>query len=271
MYCDLHTHSHFSDGSLSPSQIVRAAKQQNLIVALTDHNTVAGLPEFIEQAEKQGVTAVPGIELSADYHGAELHVLGLFVKPEYYEDLETLTKTLRTAKEESNRELARRLQRAGYEIDYRQIKASSPEGTINRAHFAAALCQKGYVSSMSEAFERLLNPERGFYCPPKRLDFIDAIRFLSKRSILPIWAHPLKDRSQEQVRAILPDAKCAGLAGLEVWHSSYDKEKERIAASLAQEYGLLPSGGSDFHGENKPSIELNCCCIPESVYHDLKK
>ena len=124
---------------------------------------------------------------------------------------------------------------------------------------------------MSEAFERLLNPERGFYCPPKRLDFIDAIRFLSKRSILPIWAHPLKDRSQEQVRAILPDAKCAGLAGLEVWHSSYDKEKERIAASLAQEYGLLPSGGSDFHGDNKPSIELNCCCIPESVYHDLKK
>lgn len=271
MYCDLHIHSHFSDGSLSPSQIVTLAKQQNLIVALTDHNTVAGLPEFIEQAQKQGVIAVPGIELSADYHGAELHVLGLFVKPEHYEDLELLTKTLRAAKEESNRELARRLQLAGYEIDYRQIKASSPEGTINRAHFAAALCQKGYVSSMSEAFERLLAPERGFYCPPKRLDFIDAINFLSQRSVLPIWAHPLKDRSEVQVKAILPEAKQAGLAGLEVWHSSYNKEKERIAGALAYEYGLLSSGGSDFHGANKPGIELNGCRIPVSVYYDLRK
>lgn len=271
MYCDLHIHSYFSDGSLSPSQIVTLAKQQDLIVALTDHNTVAGLDEFITQAQAQGVTAVPGIELSTDDQGVELHLLGLFIKPEHYDDLENLTHSFRVQKEESNRELARRLQAAGYAIDYEQIRQNSPEGTVNRAHFAAALCQKGYVSSISEAFERLLKPGQGFYCPPKRLDFIEAVKFLSERDILPIWAHPLKDRNESQIRAILPQAKQVGLVGLETWHSSYHKEQTRVAASLAQEYGLLPSGGSDFHGDNKPGISLNCCRIPASVYDDLKK
>lgn len=269
MYCDLHTHSHFSDGSMSPSQIIALAKQHNLIVALTDHNTTTGLPEFIAQAERQNVTAVPGIELSTEYQGMELHLLGLFVKPEHYEELEWLTERFRAKKEESNWELVRRLQVAGYEIDYQTIKASSPNGIINRAHIAASLFQKGYVLSVSDAFERLLKPGQGFYCPPERLHFLNAIQVLVRLDILPIWAHPLKDMNENQLRAVLPEAMQAGLVGMEIWHSSYNKERERIAAQIAREHRLLAGGGSDFHGMNKPGIKLDCCHIPAYVYYNL--
>lgn len=269
MHCDLHTHSHFSDGSFSPSEIIEQAKQQDLIVALTDHNTVAGLSEFTAQAQKLGVTAVPGIELSTVWEETELHVLGLFIAPEYYSEIERITKNFRIKKEISNRESVQRLQAAGYAIDYDEICRRTPGGNINRAHIAAALYEKGCVTSISRAFDRLLKPGQGFYEPPERLSFFDAIGILSRIHALPILAHPLKDLDETRLRAVLPDAIQAGLVGMEAWHSSYHREQERLAAQIAGEYRLLACGGSDFHGENKPGIELNGCHIPAYVYHDL--
>ena len=256
MYCDLHTHSLHSDGSSTPSQIIAQAKALNLTVALTDHNTVSGLPEFMAEAENQGVRAVPGIEFSTLWDKQELHLVGLFVAPEHYDSLEQVAREYHALKEASNIQLAERLNAAGYTMDYDEIRRRNPGGNINRAHIAVELLRLGYVSSVQEAFETLLGEEHGYYVPCRRLDIRDAIRLLRSIHAVPILAHPLKDLSEQALRQALPELIDAGLVAMETHHSSYDDETISLATQIAGEFGLLPSGGSDFHGQAKPDIRL---------------
>jgi len=273
MLCDLHTHSYYSDGSFSPAQIVAQAKKADLVVALTDHNTVLGLPEFMEEAEKQGVTAVPGVELSTVYGPVELHLLGFFIPPEQYDSVEKLMKEFHVLKEISNMEMVERLNGAGYQIDYLSVKKRNASGNANRAHVAAELMDKGYVSSIREAFETLLGEQHGFYVPPVRLKTVDAIRFLRKIHAVPVLAHPLQELEPLALRQMLPEAIEAGLMGIETMHASYDAATIATATQIAEAYHLLPSGGSDFHGSNKPDISLGIgkgnLCIPLSFYQNL--
>ena len=276
MHCDLHTHSNHSDGTLSPARLIAAAKEQNLIIALTDHNTVSGLPEFMAEAERLGVTAVPGIELSTEYLGRELHLLGLFIMPEHYRTVEQTARSYHVLKEISNIALIERLNEAGYRIEYAAVKRRNVSGNANRAHVAAELMEQGYVSSVHEAFSTLLGTEHGFYVPPERFHLMDAIGFLRGIRAIPILAHPLQELTGEELRTLLPEAMEAGLLGLECIHSSYDGEKLALASSIAAEFGLLPSGGSDFHGDPKPDVFLGTgrkdnVSVPASLYEDLKK
>lgn len=256
MYCDLHTHSVFSDGTFTPAQIVAEAKKAGLTVALTDHNTVAGLPDFMAEGSKQGVRAIPGIEFSTACHGKELHLVGLFIDSAHYSHLEGVAEEFQRLKEKSNKEMICRLNAAGYAIDYSQIRRRSPGGNINRAHIAAALLEKGYVTSVQDAFEQLLDESLPFYVPCRRLHTTEAIRILTEVKAVTILAHPLKDLSEAGLRAILPELKAAGLIAMETHHSSYDDDTIALATGLAREFGLLPSGGSDFHGLVKPNIHL---------------
>ena len=153
MYCDLHTHTLFSDGSCTPAELVALAKELDLTIALTDHNTVAGLPDFLAEAEKQGVRVIPGIEFSTLCHGHELHLVGLFIQPEDYALLESVAEKYQRLKDEANREMVRRLNARGYAIDYAQLLRRSPGGNLNRAHIARALVEKGYMGSVQEAFQ----------------------------------------------------------------------------------------------------------------------
>lgn len=256
MHCDLHTHSLFSDGSCTPAQIIAQAKEAGLTVALTDHNTVAGLPEFMAEGSKQGVRAIPGIEFSTVCHGRELHLVGLFIAPEHYARLEDVAAEFQRKKAQSNEEMVRRLNAAGYEIDYHALLARSPNGNINRAHIAAALVEKGYVASVQEAFDKLLDENLPFYVPCERLQTTEAIRILREIKAVTILAHPLQDLSAQELRETLPELKGAGLMAMETHHSSYDDAAIALAAEIAGEFGLLPSGGSDFHGLAKPNIRL---------------
>lgn len=273
MKCDLHTHSIYSDGSCTVSEIVSQAKHLGLIVALTDHNTVAGLPEFMKEAESNGVTAVPGIEFSTVYNDTELHLLGLFIAPQYYDRLEAIADKFHKLKEQSNIELARRLNEAGFAIDYDSVKKRNPTGNINRAHFAAELLEIGLVDSISAAFETILSEDYGFYVPPERLQLLDAIKTLRSIKALPILAHPLQELDEDNLRAMLPEAIEAGLVGIETQHSFYDLEKIETAARIAKEFNILQSGGSDFHGTNKKDIYLGVgkgnLSIPIDFYDDL--
>jgi len=273
MNCDLHTHTVHSDGSFSPAELVREAKELNIIIALTDHNTVSGLPEFMREAERLGVTAIGGSELSTVCGGREFHLLGLFIDPEYYGDVERLFEKFHVLKEKSNIDLVNRLNEAGYKIDFSDIQKRNIKGRVNRAHIAAELLEKGYVSSVTDAFDRLLDEKCGLYTPPPRLHLTDAVRFLRKIRALPILAHPLKDISPEELRGILPELIDAGLAGMETMHSSYTDEKIAISKKIAEEFCLLESGGSDFHGSIKPGVKLGVgkgnLDIPETVYHKL--
>lgn len=271
--CDLHTHSLYSDGSFSPAEIIAEAKRLGLTVALTDHNTVAGLPEFMAAAEQQGVTAVAGTELTTDHNGTELHLLGLFIRPEHYDDVEFFLKEKNILKEIRNMEMVERLNAAGYHIDYFSVKRRTQSETINRAHVAAELMEKGYVSSVSEAFNTILDEKQGFYVPASRTRLLDAIVFLRSIRALPVLAHPLQELGGQALRELLPDAIDAGLVGIEGFHSSYTDRHTDSAARIAADFGIAVSGGSDFHGSTKPNISLGVgkgdLAIPERVYLDL--
>ena len=273
MNCDLHTHTNHSDGSNTPVELVAMAKELDLIIALTDHNTVTGLPEFLAEAERIGVTAIGGTELSTVYHGEEFHLLGLFIDPEKYGEVEELCREYHILKEESNIDLVNRLRDAGYSIDYASIKARNVKGNVNRAHIAAELIEAGYFGSVSEAFDRLLDEKCGYYIPPRRLELIDAIGFLTEIGALPILAHPLKDIDGDRLREMLPELIEAGLVGMETMHSSYSDEKIALSKVIAADFGLLESGGSDYHGSNKPGVKLMVgkgnLNIPASIYYKL--
>ena len=256
MYCDLHTHSHFSDGSHSPGWLISQARELGLALALTDHNTVSGLPEFLAEAERQGVRAIPGIELSTVCHGRELHLVGLFVDPEHFPYLESVAEDFHRRKAEANREMVRRLNAAGYDIDYDALVTRSLTGNINRAHLANALVEKGYMTSPQEAFEKLLGDDLPIYVSCPRLETTEAVRILGEIKAVSILAHPLQELTETALRSILPELKAAGLIALETHHSSYDDAAIQTAVAIAAEFGLLPSGGSDFHGQAKPDIHL---------------
>ena len=182
MPIDLHLHSTHSDGTLTPAEIIARAKSLGLTaVALTDHNTVSGVPAFLSEAEKQGVTAVAGTELSTVYKGKEIHLLGLFIPSEAFPAVTALTEDYLTRKEQSNRDLVARLAADGYRVNYDTIRNATPDGNINRALIAKALLAGGYVPSVKAAFDTLLGEGMGYYIPPERLDLFAAIRFLREQ------------------------------------------------------------------------------------------
>ena len=271
-YCDLHTHSSFSDGTLTPTELIRLAETVGLeAVALCDHNTVAGLPEFLKAAESANVEAVPGIEFSTEYEGEELHILALFIRPEHYGAVNERLKEALRRKEWSNLNLIENLRRAGICLDYDRIREESC-GTVNRAVIASKMVQGGYCESIKEAFRDWLAPEKGYFVPPKRLDAYDVIRFIKSIGAVAVLAHPFLNLEERQLRQFLSEAK--GLDGMEVYYPLFDEGQTVLAAQIAEEFGLLKSGGSDFHGENKPDIHLGSgkgnLRVPMRCLEDMK-
>ena len=275
-FCDLHTHSNYSDGTYSPAEIIAEAEKLGLSsVALTDHNTVAGLPAFMEAAQHSPVEAVPGVEISCQYGDTELHLVGLYLPMENLDVITVYLESLNRKKEESNRLLIRNLNRAGYLLDYDEIRQAHPDGTVNRAVIAASMLEKGYVSSINQAFQNLLSVKAGFYVPPQRLTFFNAIALLRYVEAVPVLAHPfLNLKTEDVLRACLQEAVPKGLAAMETMYSSYAPETEAAARRIAREFGLLESGGSDFHGDSKPHIRLGCgkgnLAVPASFADTLK-
>ncbi len=258
MSIDLHVHSHYSDGTCTPETLIALAQEAGVsALALCDHNTVAGLPKFLAAGQGSGVEAVPGIEFSVDYGDRELHILGLFLPNSCYGAVEARLSQALRRKEQSNIELVEALRAAGVALDYGQIKAATPGGQVNRAVIGAEMVKRGYASSVQEAFALWLSPKRGYFQPPKRLDAMETIRFLRGLGAVPVLAHPfLNLKTEAALREFLPRGREAGLVGMEVCYPLFDGAQTALLTALAREYGLKPSGGSDFHGENKPDIAL---------------
>ncbi|MGN0574336.1 MAG: PHP domain-containing protein [Acutalibacteraceae bacterium] len=276
MLCDLHVHSTYSDGTLTPKELIALAESRNVsAIALCDHNTVNGLPEFIKEGKNSNVIAVPGIEISTEYKGTSLHILGLFLPKEKFVEISELMSRTKVFKEESNKNLVNNLCKAGYEIDYDEIKIKNNGAYINRAHIAAELVEKGYFSSTKDAFAAVLSPECGYYTEPKRFDSLEIIGFLRSIGAVPVWAHPFFDMNAEEIDSFLPIAKENGLVGMETRYSEYSQKEQQLAESLAEKHGILQSGGSDFHGGNKPDINMGSgkgnLEIPFAFYEKLKK
>lgn len=272
--CDLHTHSVYSDGTWTPAQLIDEAERIGLTaIALTDHNTVAGLPDFMEAARGRGVEAVPGVEFSSDYADKDVHIVGLFIRPEHYATVTEVLADAQRRKEESNRELVDNLCDAGYALDYNRIRKAA-SGSINRAHIAGELLRLGYVESVRHAFETLLDVKHGYYHPPKRMTSFEAIAFIKSLGAVAVLAHPLLTMDEAMLRAFLPRAVEAGLDAMETEYSTYDEEATRLARTIAKEFGLRRSGGSDFHGDRKPDIRIGVgrgsLAVPASLLDELR-
>ncbi len=274
--CDLHTHSNYSDGTLTPAELVREAAEHGICaLALTDHNTVDGLGELFEAGETYGIETVGGVELTCEYEKCEIHLLGLFVGEECSASIDEYCSELASGKYESNVKLTEALADAGYVIDsIEEIYARSCHGNVNRAHIAESLIAHGYVSSVSEAFSGLLSPERGYYKPPKRPDAIETVRMIKRIGGIAVIAHPYMSLSSEQLELFLPKAKKAGLDAMESFYSKYTPATHALARATADRYGLLESGGSDYHGARKAEIAMSSAdgfYTPYEIYAALKK
>ena len=255
--CDLHTHSVYSDGTYTPQEIIDSAIHMGLAaVALCDHNTVDGLNDFLLSAKNKPIEAIAGAEFSVDHNGKELHLLGLYLPEKHFGEISDFMKEVSDKKQQSNMDLIHSLNRAGYEIDYDRIKSSTPKGKFNRAHVAAELTKKGYTASIKEAFDTLLSPASGHYREPKRPELLEMIPWIRSMEAVPVLAHPFLNLTKEELEILLPLAKEHGLGGMECYYSLYDEKTTQEALALAHRFHLKCSGGSDFHGEQKPDIRL---------------
>ena len=275
MTCDLHTHTYNSDGTDSPRELARLAREKGIkAIALTDHNTVAGLDEFLSATADEGIIGIGGIEISTDYNGIELHVIGLFIEPKYYDEVTAFVTPMMKRKAEANDELVRKLQADGYVIDYERAKREAG-GQINRAHIATELIRGGYITSPEEAFSGLLQKNGKYYTVAKRIDAFETIRFIKSIGGVAILAHPFLELTESELRVFLPLAREAGLDAMEVYYTKFDEKTTALAKSLTEEFEILPSGGSDYHGWRKPGTELGTgkgnLSVNFSIYEELLK
>lgn len=255
--CDLHVHSYFSDGSDSPTELIARAEAEGIrAVALTDHNTIGGLKEFASAAEKSKVIGVPGIEFTTEYNGTELHILGLFLKENTYREVSEYAVQQLKRKEKCNMECVERLRRGGYEISYEKIVSDNPDTSINRVHIAKELMNKGYIASVSEAFDTILSSKGEFYREPEKLSSLETIRNIRSWGAVAVWAHPFLNMNEKEIEFFLPKAMDCGLAGIETSYPLFSFQQSDYLKKLVKEKRLIESGGSDYHGANKPDISM---------------
>lgn len=271
---DLHTHSTFSDGTDSPEELIALAERMNLkAIALCDHNSADGLLPFLAAGEKASVHAVAGVEFSTEYLGRELHILGLFIKPEAFDQVMEITDAFRKRKRESNYQLIQRLSESGYVLDYSELEEFAQSRYINRAHIGALLTRKGYTESIKQAFKTLLNEKNGLYVPPERPSAFAIIEQIRNMRAVPVLAHPFLNLDEAELRVFLEKAVSHGLIGMETQYPLYDAAQMELSRKIAEEYGLVESGGSDYHGDNKPHIAMgtgmNNLCIADDIYDRL--
>lgn len=256
-FVDLHTHSTASDGTLSPQDLVAHAKAQGLsAIALTDHDTIDGIRPAKEAALSCSFELIPGMELSCIYNGTEIHILGFFADETSKKLCDGLA-AFRTIRDKRNAAMLKRFQEDGFNITVEDLMHGVSDTVITRAHFARVMAEKGYVSSPAQAFDKYLQ-YGGPYCTRKEtVTPKQVMELMTACHIWPCLAHPMQYHlGYSQVEELALYLKGLGLRGLEVYHSSHNQSQSAKLQVIAKKLGLLPSGGSDFHGANKPDIEL---------------
>lgn len=300
---DLHVHSTSSDGTYTPSELVNYAIEKGLhAFALTDHDTIDGLQEAIDYAQslreqfakhqmpptlaainrsrRKPLTAscvpevIPGIEFSTEYQGKDIHILGLYIdygNPTFRKHLQDFV----DSRDARNRKMCALLLEAGIDISYEKLTAEFPNSVITRAHYAKYLLNHGYIKSMKEAFDRYVGDHCPYFVPREKVAPAQAVELILAADGIPILAHPVLYRmSDARLETLVAELKEAGLMGIEAIYSTYNAGEERQMRTLAQKYRLLISGGSDFHGSNKPGLDMGKgygkLMVQGSVLSDIK-
>lgn len=254
---DLHVHSKMSDGTLTPTEVVKLAKEIGLFaIALTDHDTVDGVEEAIKAGKEYGVRVIPGVELSADYKGSDLHILGLNVDI-YNEEFARKVAVCRDSRYNRNLKMVEKLNEQGFDITWDEMLKRFGNFTITRAHFAKYLIDEGYVASKEEAFAKYLDPGKPCYVSREKVTPKEAIEMILNAGGHPILAHPMLYKMPlDRLESVIVMLKDYGLQGIEAVYSLNRPEDDSFLAKLAKRHGLYVTGGSDFHGAIKPHIAL---------------
>ena len=275
---DLHTHSTYSDGTFSVKELIDRAHEKGLAaIALTDHDTVDGVDEAIEYAASKypDLEVVPGVELSTEGEGREVHIVGLYIDNHDKEFVDGLSAFI-DSRTTRNKKMCKKLtEEAGIPISYEELTKEFPDTVITRAHYAKFMVDSGYVNSRTEVFDRYIGDHCPYYVGREKITPEDAIRSILKAKGVPVFAHPILCRfGDDRLDAFVGKLKEAGLVGIEAVYSTYERRDETQIKELAKKYDLLISGGSDFHGANKPDIDLGTGCgrlfVPEDLLIPIK-
>ena len=292
-WIDLHCHSTASDGRLTPVKLIELAKQLELrALALTDHDTVAGLRSFHDMGKLHGVETISGVEVSAEYSRGTMHIVGLFVDPSS-QAFRSFLKKLSDGRKIRNPQIVQRLNELGMPITMQEVEEEAgcvdngsgggalDTKSVGRPHIAAVMIRKGYVQTKQEAFDKYLSKGRPAYFTRFAASPEESIQQIHSADGLAILAHPpyLKAKDEEELDGIVADLKKKGMDGIEVHYSSHTPEDTALCAKLAAKYDLVVSGGSDYHaepGRGNTAVELasgvgNNLSIPYSVLEKLKE
>lgn len=265
-YIDLHTHSTASDGTLSPANLIKKAININLsYIALTDHDTMSGAIEAYEAAKNSSLNMIPGVEMSAAYKSkanknGEIHILGYLLHfngshkiiNEISKELDIFAKD----RENRNLEILKRLNADNYNINYEELKLGNKDTKITRAHFATVLMNKGYVKDRKMAFDTIL-ANNSKYVPAKTTTIERACDFFNKYDLFFALAHPfLYQLDDIELENLILELKAYGMKGIEVYHSTHSQSQINTLKKLANKFNLAATGGSDYHGDTKPNLEL---------------
>lgn len=261
-YVDLHVHTNVSDGTLTPTEVVNLAVQKKLAaIAITDHDTIYGIEEAkkaVATQQKNGyeLELIPGVEISAEYKKKDIHILGLFVNEKDIHLQEILSNALKE-RDQRNQKMIDNLRADNIDITLDALLFDEPNTVITRAHFARFLIEHGYAKNNNEAFSKYLGYDTKYYVPRNYLTPKDAILLILHAGGIPVLAHPLLYHlTLEELDDLISELKSFGLVGIETIYSTNTGFDEGIIRRYVNKYGLLMTGGSDFHGSNKPHIEL---------------
>lgn len=281
---DLHTHSTRSDGTLTPAELIRYAAQKGLAaIALTDHDTIDGIEEAVQAARSLSSQdpdalvpeVIPGVELSTEYRGKDIHIVGLFIDWQNREFADRL-RGFADARIYRNRKMCSLLTENGCPVSYEDLEAAFPDTVITRAHFAQYLLDRGMISSIDEAFRKLIGDDCPCFVPREKITPHDAVRFLLRFGGVPILAHPLQYKMGEtELDALIASLTGLGLDGIEVYYSTHRQADTANLSRIAEKYGLLLSGGSDFHGTRKQNLDLGTgyghLYVPDTILPPIRE
>jgi len=251
---DLHSHTNESDGTCSPGQLIDEAVRAGVTtLGITDHDTFKGYDQARAAARDAGVTLICGIELSTKLHGQSVHLLGYFLADNGLADFRTWILDLQAARRDRNIRLVARLRELGFDITLEEAEARG-RGMTGRPHFAQIMLEKGYVKTYREAFDEYLDESAKGYVYRREPQFAEGVERIRQAGGIASLAHPV--RVNGDVPAIMPELCGAGMDAIEAYHSDHSEADTKLYLGLARHYGLLVTGGSDFHGAVKPGVTL---------------
>lgn len=268
-YIDLHTHSTASDGIYSPTELLQQAHDIGLrVLALTDHDSTAGLDEASEAALHLAIDFIPGIEINTDVGKDEIHILGYYLEYER-EEFQATLQILRDVRVHRGQRIVEMLNQQGVHITWERVRQIA-QGAVGRPHIARALQEAGYVQSIAEAFDKYIGRGCPAYTPHYKLTPIDAIRLISSANGLSVMAHPIGLPGLDELRKWLPELVAEGLVGLETYYGPYTPKQVQELHELADHYHLIPTGGTDFHGPGIHPTPLGGRFVPFEAVARLK-